>query len=354
MRFSKLERLQPGTAIKRIDSNASGVHQSMNSAHHRQRASWGWSVTVLRWVAGLAILGALLHFLPITSLRATIGRVPPFSFAAALLGYLLVHCVGIAKWRMVVNSAGADLNFATSTQCYAGGLFGALFLPSILGGDVVRLAVGLRRSPRPAAVLAGNVVDRLLDAAAQATLVTAGLILLPNSVPLQFQYMAKNALLWIAVGVILLAATAYLSRRTLFAGRSRRFRRRLARLRYAGRSAWRQPHILALGWLLGTGIQGALLLLAARIATYCGLVLPVKVWLFAWPLAKLAALLPLTQGGIGVREAALVVLLVPFGASGPLVLAAGLLWEGIIVSGGLVAGLVALLVRRFGELPRPT
>jgi glycosyltransferase 2 family protein len=326
----------------------------MNGAQHRQRASWAWSVIILRWVAGLAILGALLHFLPITCLRATIGRVPPFSFTAVLLGYLLVHCIGVAKWRMVVNSAGADLNFATSTQCYAGGLFGALFLPSILGGDVVRLAVGLRRSPRPAAVLAGNVVDRFLDATAQATLVAAGLILLPNSVPLQFQDTAKKGLLWIAGGVVVLTAAVYLSRRALLAGRSMRFRRRLARLRHALRSVSRQRHILAFGWLLGTCIQGALLLLAARVATYCGLVLPVKVWLFAWPLAKLAALLPLTQGGIGVREAALVALLVPFGASGPLVLAAGLLWEGIIISGGLVAGVVALLVRRFATLPQPT
>jgi uncharacterized membrane protein YbhN (UPF0104 family) len=105
---------------------------------------------------------------------------------------------------------------------------------------------------------------------------------------------------------------------------------------------------------MGICIQAALLLLAARMATYCGLVLPLKVWFFAWPLAKLAALLPLTQGGIGVREAALVALLVPFGAPGSLVLVAGLLWEGIIVSGGLIAGVAALLVRRFGESPNAT
>ena len=84
---------------------------------------------------------------------------------------------------------------------------------------------------------------------------------------------------------------------------------------------------------------------------YCGLVLPLRVWLFAWPLAKLAAVLPLTQGGIGVREAALVALLAPFGAPGPLVLAAGLIWEGIIIAGGLIAGATAFLLRR-AEAPR--
>jgi uncharacterized protein (TIRG00374 family) len=294
-------------------------------------------------------LGALVHFLPVATLQSAIARVPPWSFAAVLLGYLLAHTVGIAKWRMVVNAAGAGLDFATSTQCYASGLFGTLFLPSILGGDVVRLAVGLRRSPRPAAVLAGNIIDRSLDVIAQAGLVLAGLALLPNAVPQQFQGAAKWGLILAAGGAVLLAVAAFLLRHALLGGRSVRFRRRLARLRHALRSVSRRPQVLVLGWLLGTFVQGTLLLLTARIAVYCGLVLPLKVWLFGWPLAKLAALLPLTQGGIGVREAALVALLVPFGAPGSLVLAAGLLWEGVIIAGGLIAGATALLVRRFGQ-----
>jgi len=81
-------------------------------------------------------------------------------------------------------------------------------------------------------------------------------------------------------------------------------------------------------------------------AEYCGLKVPMRVWLFAWPLAKLAAVLPLTQGGIGVREAPLVTLLTPFGAPGTVVLAAGLLWEAIVICGGLIAGAVALLLGR--------
>jgi len=91
-------------------------------------------------------------------------------------------------------------------------------------------------------------------------------------------------------------------------------------------------------------------LLTARLAEYCGLDLPLQVWLFAWPLAKLAAVLPLTQGGIGVREAALVGLLAPFGAPGHLVLAAGLVWEAVVIAGGLIAGAVALALRPRGDI----
>jgi uncharacterized protein (TIRG00374 family) len=323
----------------------------MTGASYPQQGSWRGLFIFLRWAAALAILGVLLHFLPVAPLRAAIAQVPPWRFLIVLLGYLLAHSVGIAKWRMVVNAAGAELDFATSAQCYMGGLFGTLFLPSIVGGDVIRLTVGLRRSPKPAAVLAGNLADRFLDVAAQAGLALVGLSLLSDSVPPQFEETVENGLLWAAGGVIVLFATAILLRRRLLGGRSVRFRRRLARLRHAVRSVSRRRHVLVLGWLSGTLIQTVFLVLTAKIAMYCGLVLPLRVWLFAWPLAKLAAVLPLTQGGIGVREAALVALLAPFGAPGHLVLAAGLIWEGIIIAGGLIAGAAAFLLRR-AEAPR--
>jgi uncharacterized protein (TIRG00374 family) len=315
-------------------------------AHHSAQRSRRWLPIILRWVGGIGVLGVLLYFLPVATVRKAIVQIPPWLFVAVLLGYLLAHALGIAKWRMVVNAAGAELDFATSAQCYLGGLFGTLFLPSIVGGDVIRLAVGLRRSPRPAAVLAGNVVDRFLDVTAQAALVLVGLILLPSAVPENLQQTARKVLLVCVAGVVVLVALAIVLRHPLLSGRSIRFRRRLARLRHALRSVSRRPHMLAYGWLAGIFIQATFLILTARLAVACGLLLSLRVWLFAWPLAKLAAVLPLTQGGIGVREAALVALLAPFGAASHLVLAAGLLWEGVIIAGGLLSGGVALLLRR--------
>src|SRR6266436_3733385 len=165
-----------------------GAHQPQNKV----RARW---IIIFRWVAALAVFAVLLYFLPVASLRAALTRVPPIRLVIVLMVYLSAHAAGIVKWRMIVNTAGAQLDLSTSAQCYLGGLFGTLFLPSIIGGDVVRIAVGLRRSPRPAAVLAGNVVDRFLDVTAQATLVAIGVILLPGSVPEQFKAIAHNIFL---------------------------------------------------------------------------------------------------------------------------------------------------------------
>src|SRR6266446_924640 len=322
----------------------------MIGAHQPRTKFRARLITILRWIAALAVFAILLHFLPVAQLRAALASVRPTRFVIILIIYLCAHAIGIVKWRMVVNAAGSQINFSTSAQCYLGGLFGTLFLPSIIGGDVIRMAVGLRRSPRPAAVLAGNVVDRFIDVAAQTTLVGLGLILLPGSLPKQFSAPARELLLIFGGIFIAIVLAVFLLRKTLFTGRSRRFLRRVARLRHALRSVRRRPHILVTGWLLGVFVQATFILLNALLAISCGLFLPLRVWLFAWPLAKIAALLPLTQGGMGVREAVLVALLFPFGVRAPLVLASGLAWEGIIIAGGLISGFAAFLLRR-GDRP---
>jgi glycosyltransferase 2 family protein len=317
----------------------------MTSAPQPKKSIRSWVFLLARWAAALLILGLLLHLLPVNSLRAALSRVPLTRFIAVLLIYLMAVTGGVTKWHTVVNSAGAGLNFATSARCYASGLFGALFLPSIIGGDAARLAVGISNSPRPAAVITGNLADRFLDVAAQITLISTGLILLPGSLPTSLLAPAKHVLTVVALAMIVFLIVVLFLLRPLLRGRSIRIRRRLAQLRHAIRAVSKRPHRLLIGWLLGTCVQGTYLVLTALLGISCGLYLPLRVWLFAWPLAKIAAVIPITQGGIGVREAALVVLLAPFGAPAALVLATSIALDGVIITAGLLAGLTALLLR---------
>src|SRR5229473_5771346 len=271
----------------------------MIGAHQPQRKSRARLITALRWAAALAVFAILFHFLPVAQLRRALASVPPIRFAIILIIYLCAHAMGILKWRMVVNAAGSQLDFTTSAQCYLGGLFGTLFLPSIIGGDVIRMAVGLRRSPRPAAVLAGNIADRFIDVAAQAGLVALGLILLPGSLPAVLRSKAVAYLLLLAALAALFGLAAYYFYRMAITRGSWSLRRRLARLRQALRTVKSRPLNLIAGWITGTLIQFTFLVLTALLAISCGLssqVVPLRVWLFAWPLAKLAAVLPLTQG----------------------------------------------------------
>src|ERR1700730_15103030 len=132
----------------------------MSADRQPQKSSWSWIFLIARWAAALLILGILFYLLPVAPLRNALSRVPLTRFIAVLLIYLVALTGGITKRHTVVNSAGAQLSFAVSAPCYSRCFFGALLLASIIGVEDPRLAVGISRSPHPAAVITGNVADR--------------------------------------------------------------------------------------------------------------------------------------------------------------------------------------------------
>jgi uncharacterized membrane protein YbhN (UPF0104 family) len=105
----------------------------------------------------------------------------------------------------------------------------------------------------------------------------------------------------------------------------------------------KQPGAMLKALSMSVTVQLIFILLNVALADACGLHLRFRVWLFAWPLAKLSAAIPITQAGIGVREAALAALLVPFGATAVLAVASGLAWDAISIGGAIAGGIFALI-----------
>ncbi|MGB6233173.1 MAG: lysylphosphatidylglycerol synthase domain-containing protein, partial [Candidatus Acidiferrales bacterium] len=100
-----------------------------------------WLVAVLRLGGSILAFLVLFRFLPLAEVWSTLLRLPPHLWLLLVAAYLCAHLVAITKWRMMVNLAGARLSFLQAIRCYFSGLFSTLFLPSIVGGDVVRGAL---------------------------------------------------------------------------------------------------------------------------------------------------------------------------------------------------------------------
>jgi uncharacterized membrane protein YbhN (UPF0104 family) len=80
--------------------------------------------------------------------------------------------------------------------------------------------------------------------------------------------------------------------------------------------------------------------------------LPASEAFLAWAIGRVISSLPLTPGGIGVVELGMIGTLVGFGASNAHVVAAVLLYRGVIVLPTLVIGLLALpWIRRLAPAP---
>src|SRR2546427_8905862 len=138
----------------------------MSAASQPKKLRRSWYFLLARWAAAALVLGILLYLLPVAPLRTALARVPLTRLVAVLLIYLFALSAGVIKWHMVVNTAGAQLRYAGSAQCYTSGLFGDLFLPSVIGGDVARLAGGIFHSPPAAARITWNSSDPFLSMAA--------------------------------------------------------------------------------------------------------------------------------------------------------------------------------------------
>ncbi len=296
------------------------------------------------WVrvgGSLLILGLVLAFLPLHKLEAALRRIPPGLWLWILVGYLATHVLGVVKWRLTLHVSNARLTFAQALRCYYAGLFGTVFLPSVVGGDIVRMGLAFRIERNRAGVLLGSLVDRLLDTLSLAVVAGVGVLLLPGALDPRHRraFIELAVVFTLAFAGLLVLVRAIPWRRLPF-----KMRRVLVKVRLAARSMASQPQYVLVSLLLGIVIQTNLVALSALIAAACGLHVKFRVWLLVWPLAKLLALVPLTLGGLGIREAGLVALLAPFGAPPTLAVATGLAWESIIISGGLVAGLISFLI----------
>jgi uncharacterized membrane protein YbhN (UPF0104 family) len=298
---------------------------------------------LLHYGGSALVLFLLFRFLPGRQVWRALTELPARLWVLVLAAYLAAHCVGVSKWRLMVNVAGARLSVRQAVRCYFAGLFGSLFLPSLIGGDLVRAGLAMRLGRSKAGVLLGSLLDRTIDFVALTVLAGAGALLVPGALDARgrriFLLLGAGALVGVsAIG----SAIALLPVRRF----SFRMRRRLVRVRCAGRSIARKPRAVGMALSLAIVVQLAFVCMSISLAEACGLHLRFRMWLFAWPLAKLSAAVPVTQGGIGVREAALAALLLPFGAPAVLTVAAGLAWEAIVVTGGLIAGLASLILGR--------
>lgn len=287
------------------------------------------------------MLTALLLFIPFDELVAALKRMPPEGWLLALAAYLTMHLIGITKWRLLINTAGAGLSFGQAARCYYYGLFGNLFLPSIVGGDVVRAGLAVKYAESIPGLVLGSLVDRIIDILGLAALAGIGALLLPTALDARSRAVFTG--LAVIVGLAGLAAVVTI-RLIPFRRLPWKVRRRAATVRKAIRALDRRRRNMIFALLLGMLLQFLLTLMNAALGDAIGINISFVVWLFVWPLGKVAAVLPVTQGGIGVREAAIVALFQPFGVGAPEAMAVGLVFEGVIITGGLLGGGIALIL----------
>lgn len=297
-----------------------------------------WGRVALRLAISLVILFVVSRFIDVDRAMKGFRQLRTETWLAALGAFAVLHFASALKWRWFVAVAGAQMPRGLALRCHAAGLFANLCLPSMIGGDVLRAGLAMKATTSRTPVLVASVIDRISDMTA---LMALALVALPlvgvgEGTPLRA--------LPLAAGIV--AATGLIGAFSLrWAVRSRfvrRIPRKLGRfvLEVAGalRTMRSRPAASIGGWFASVGIQSGLLLVNVHLGRSMGLDMTYSQWFLLWPLAKIVAMLPLSFGGLGVREAAFAALVAPFGYDKSLAAAASLVWQSVLIVGGLLAG----------------
>jgi uncharacterized membrane protein YbhN (UPF0104 family) len=92
----------------------------------------------------------------------SLRQIPPLNFILSLGSLLISRIFVIARWHVLLESGGVKIPFRRTAELTLMGLFASNFLPTTVGGDVVRLAGVMQMGFDRAICLASIAADRLV------------------------------------------------------------------------------------------------------------------------------------------------------------------------------------------------
>lgn len=263
-------------------------------------------------------------------------------FVAGLLLYVLGQAMSAYRWQLLLGAEGIRIPYRSLVGYYFEGMFFNLFLPTLIGGDVVRAHRVYRRTAGEEGSVASIVVERLTGFAALLGIALVALILSDPS-------LRDPAITWPILGAAF--ALTFGTMAMLHPGLKGLLKRLHwgnfgekilgfceAIQRYRGRQK-----------VLGQAIALSLVFQAMVIFSYffaaraLGLAVPVAPFFLLVPVVVVVAMMPVSLGGLGIREGAAVYLFARVEMEATSALAMSLTWFLLVFLASLPGGLVFAL-----------
>ena len=221
-------------------------------------------------------------------LFSALRRVSPGYFLIALIALLVSRMFAAARWYVLLQSAGVKIPLFRAVMLMFTGNFSSNFLPTTIGGDVVRLGGAMQMGYDRAICLASLVVDRLIGMAGMALILPFGLI------PL---FSLEGGLVQSFTLAGLFQKVADFTRRT-----------------FGAFSIWLKKPLGLSGALLAT-LGNQLFIYLMIYLLLLGIDHHVSYWLVAgmYTLTYFVTLIPISINGLGVQELSMTFLLVQLG-----------------------------------------
>ena len=295
---------------------------------------------ILRIAISLIVLAIVIVNVGAQNLLDALRSIDLRWFALALI----IHVIGIAirtwRWSMLIAALGTPVAFGRLFYLYMAGTFFNTFLPTGIGGDVVKI---IELSPERGGAQAFSTVlaDRLTGLLGSSLIALIVAVLDPADVPADVRWIV------IAVSAAVLIASMLLTQRRLL---DRIFTRlpfwsklpkKLIKV-YEALTAYSIGSI-ARSTVISLPFTLALIGTQYALAIGLGVDAPIRYFALFIPMVALIQLLPISFNGLGVREGAFQVLFGTVGVGEAQAVAMSLMYYIVRVATGLLGGLMYLI-----------
>ena len=303
--------------------------------------------TGVKALVSLALLGYLLMQLDLDGLGEVFVRTVLGLFLLAVVFFAVSNILGALQWHLLLRVQKIPISFGRSLVFYLVGVFFNNVLLGNIGGDALRVYDIRRLSGNTSGGLAATAVDRFLGLFSACTLALVAWTMVSGLGGLET--VSVLLLVW---GILLIGMGVVFSQRLggLVELLAERFFPAslvtpLASMRRSFGAYRQRPGPLFTAWCISMGVQFCRILVYWAAGMAVGMEAELVYFIAFQPVAAVIAALPISVGGLGVRENTLVGLFARLGVANELSTAMSLLGyaAGIVAS---LAGGVAFVLRR--------
>lgn len=292
----------------------------------------------------VTISAALLYFLltriDLESFIAAGREFPLWSFAPLTLIFIGTVFFGSWRWRVFLKAHGIDQGILKGVELYMVGYFFNNFLPSGVGGDVVRGYSSGKDHGRMAEVYASIATERLAGLLGTLLIALAFIPIVSPPAPLPLVILILNAAFWGGTIVFIFLNLEDFIRKVL--GKlPLGIGEKIADFVEAVRHFRHDKKALVKGLLLSVLYQGSLIFFVYIVARIAGVTeIPWTAYYCFVPLIWIISLIPISLNALGVREASFSYFFAMWGASEAEGLLVSLVFFGTSIICGVIGGIV--------------
>ena len=264
----------------------------------------------IRALVSITLLGLLFGYLDFGRLLQILRGAQPALIGGLFVLLLLERVFSAYRWYVLLQGKAPAIAFRSVLGLTFISFFLGTFMPGA-AAQLLRIYVMSRAISDLALAFSSVLVERLLAVFALFLLVSLGLLIAPPELPATLAYLA-----WLGLGAVIfvwlwlmLPVTRELTSHTLSGRWLLPLRTRLIKVYRHLDDYARQPFLILWAMLLAIAMQCLRVLSAYVGALALGIQVPVVTFAVLVLIVILVALLPISIGGIGVREAAFVFLL---------------------------------------------